>query len=85
MLLMSNGKRHQAYKPKSSQFARHVDSDQSSSDSVIKNQDDDSHGSQQLEVNDYKMVADEKIKHVPATAPLKGEVFSEPDPTFYSH
>ena len=45
----------------------------------------DSHGSHQLEVNDYKMVADEKIKHVPATAPLKGEVFSEPDPTFYSH
>ena len=84
MLLMSNGKR-QAYKPQSSQFARHVDSDQSSSDSVIKNQDDVSHGSQQLEVNDYKMVPDEKIKNVPATAPLKGEVFSEPDPTFYSH
>ena len=64
-----------------------VDPERSSSDSVIKDEDDDSQGSHQLEVHDYKMELDEKIRHVPTIAPptLKGEVFSEPDPTFYSH
>ena len=80
-----HSKRHQSYKPQSSQFARQVDPEPSSSDSIIKDQDDDSQASHQLEVNDYKMILDEKIKHVPTIAPPKGEVFSEPDPTFYSH
>ena len=63
-----------------------MDPDYSSSDSIIKEEDDDdSQGSRQLEVNDYKMVLDEKIRHVPAIAPPRGEAFSEPDPTFYSH
>lgn len=45
-------KRHSAYKPQSSQFARQPYRS-SSSDSVIKNEDEDSQKSQLLEANDY--------------------------------
>ena len=46
-------KRQSAYKPQSSQFARQTDERSSSSDSVIKNEDEDSQKSQLLEANDY--------------------------------
>ena len=76
--------KRQLYKPQSSQFARHAD--RSSSDSVIKVEDDDSQVSHEFQARDHEMIHDEQISTLPhPIQPVKGENETEPDPTFYSH